>query len=112
MENNENMKKELEQELEKKKLEQKAHMMLLDLLTEIMPNEHRPLFELPKLCNAVANKVGKLMLIVKDLESLDKGTEYAQRACAFLAQMNESIEAFIERETPSESQSSSDFDLM
>lgn len=107
-----NDKEKIEAMLAEKKAEAKAHMMMLDMLSEIVPDELKPIFELPKLCNKAAERIGDILSIAKDFGTFENGSKYAVEACAFIARVNEAIEAFIEQETPSRSKKPSEFDQM
>ena len=98
--------------LEDKKAEAKAHFMMLDLLSTLMPDEMKPAFELPKLCHKAVEKISEVMDVMKSYDNFDDGTKYATEACTFIARVNEAVEAFIEQNSPSKSKELSDFDQM
>ena len=110
MDHNENEK--LKAIMEERKAEAKANMMLIDMLSIIAPDEHKPLFEMPKLAVTIVNKIGDVVGAIKEFDNIDDDARYAKEACTFLARVDEAIEAFMEQNIPSKSKESNGFDHM
>lgn len=88
------LREKLAKNAEKTRIEKEAHIQMLEIMANIVPDSMKPLFTLPVKVSRVTDKVNDIMMFAPQAED---DAEYAIKACEFLDRVAEACVAFLEQ---------------
>ena len=99
MEKNKDMQERIEQRI-RQRAELKAHLMLCDMMSELVPDEDKAIFQLPKYVTQANDNISKILHVASALTDREQNKVFCASAVEFLTRVNEAVEEFIAQNDP------------
>ena len=80
--------------------ELKAHLMLCDMMSELVPDEDKAIFQLPKYVTQASDNISKVLHVASELTDIEQNKVFSTSAVEFLTRVNEAVEEFIAQNDP------------